>query len=229
MFSFKLFLEQSSNQLLGQVQKYAKKAGFECRDLGGHILLIKNKIKGPHVLVSGTFHGDEPSGSMAIVEVLKTNPDWLNKINVSFLPIVNPTGFSANTRNDKWGGNPNRGFIHDKNKLSKEGKVLKDNVSKMMPLDEFLTLHEDDRYDGFYFYTYKDTPLVKAMIKTGKKFFKEHNKGVTHAQGHDGSFEDYLHHQGVETICVEVPGKADLKEKVKCQVGLIECFVSQYV
>lgn len=227
MGKFRLFFERQS--IFDDLKSMSGK------HLGNDIFLISQKMKKnrQNLLIAGGFHGNEPSGPISILKILKDKPEWLNVANVSFLPLVNPTGFLENTRNDKWNNNPNRGFIHNKNKISRYGTTLKDNIDEILELakDGFLTLHEDDRKPKFFIYDsekgYKEGPIAKFLIEVGSKFFNVFKNSIIHSNLHDGSFEDFLRHKDIpNTICTEVPGKADIAKKVKCNIQLIEAFVN---
>ena len=56
-------------------------------------------------LVIGVFHGDEPQGKYLIEEYLKTN-----KIDILFIPCLNPDGMQLNKRTNANGVDLNRNF-----------------------------------------------------------------------------------------------------------------------
>ena len=199
------------------------------------ILCIRPRptLLGPKVLVSGGFHGDEVSGPWGIVEYLENN-DYPTDINLSILPLVNPTGFALSRRANYWGVGPNRGYVKGANpgeKASYEDDILKSNINILSVLskDCYIALHEDDE-EQFYFFSYgKDGDLEKKLREMGSDRFglvpKERMKLVAGSnakssegsvkEDYDSSFEHGLKDKGVKRcITVEVPGRRDFNERV---------------
>jgi protein MpaA len=65
---------------------------------------------GPHILVLGGVHGDEPEGVIAVsqiqAELLKTSPHW--DLQISLVPEFNPEGVLRKTRQNSRGVDLNR-------------------------------------------------------------------------------------------------------------------------
>lgn len=79
------------------------------------LLLIpqKPKARKKHILVAAGFHGEEIAGPWGIIKFLEeADGRLLESVNLSLLPLVNPTGFVRNQRMNQWDENPNRGFCH---------------------------------------------------------------------------------------------------------------------
>lgn len=122
----------------------------------------------PNILTAGGFHGNEPAGPWGILEFLETaDAETLKKVNHSFLPLVNPTGFAQAQRNNLFDENPNRGFVKEfidseeeidgdwsNRGPSAEGKILLQHAARLVELgrDGFTSQHEDDGLnEGFIF------------------------------------------------------------------------------
>jgi len=209
----------------------------------------------PSILIAAGFHGNEPAGVWASLWFAKNyhRMKLRQHINISFLPLVNPTGFSNNKRKNSFGNDPNRGFCHSeypelsKEELSEEGHILLKNSDRILKCAKngFLSLHEDPDETKFYVYTFEKTQepdrLSKVLLDVENKFFKPYPDGeiagvngepsgdIAHdgliLNEHDGSYEDYMFHRGVPmTSCTETPGKLDMSLRVKANVELIRAF-----
>jgi hypothetical protein len=101
-----------------------------------------------NVLITGCFHGNEPSGSHGIVEFMEQSSLNLStSVNYSFLPIVNPAGLKRNSRFNNKKLDVNRGFIESsKHELSVETKALIQNAKILSELgsDLVISFHEYD-------------------------------------------------------------------------------------
>jgi len=74
--------------------------GYLNNNLKDKIILIDHYISNelPSILIAGSFHGEEPAGAWGILKFLHDiNKNDINKINLSFLPLVNPTGVKNET------------------------------------------------------------------------------------------------------------------------------------
>jgi hypothetical protein len=204
----------------------------------------------PNVLIAAGVHGDEIAGPWGLVLALNFIEQFSN-CNVSFLPLVSPTGFVNNCRYNIYGRSPNDGWIHEHIELlSSEGRLIKGHIAQILPLakDGFLTLHEDLDHKQFYLYNMaKGDPdeLVRRMLAVGQKYFglvedsfyyqKEESdtykvhiqKGLVH-NSHDGTFEDYLFHCGVpQTNCTETPQNDVLEKRIACVIDLIKVYTTR--
>jgi hypothetical protein len=93
------------------------------------------------------IHGDEPSGPLAMLELLAENqwPDaslWL-------VPCLNPTGFRHNTRENADSIDLNRDYRHFR---SREVRAHIQFLQTLPPLHASIILHEDWEANGFYIY-----------------------------------------------------------------------------
>jgi len=252
---------------MGNLKKYTKKF-FEAvhkRDWwlnmlgvvnGSYIWLTNDGAhpdKDPRVLIVAGFHGEEIAGPWSILKWMETQPP--TKVNVSFIPIVNPTGFDLGKRYNKWNEVTNGGFIHQdifKDQPSVEGKILLKNSEflKYLAKDGFLSLHEDEASAKSYLYTFENSekpgPFSFGLRDEMEKFFEMlpdgekitvANKPEVFAETkggliyqttdfHDGGFEDYLWHEGIPRAAVtETAGKFKLDVRVKAGVATINKFI----
>lgn len=216
--------------------------GMVCRDPLWFISPKRIKREVPNILVTGTFHGEEPAGCLGILEFLESNPEKIVEgVNLSFLPLVNPTGFALGTRFNYWGDSPNSGFVESVgDKLSLEGKIILDNfdVLKRRARDGFISLHEDEDYSDFYVYSFErgDKPdsFTRMILDTGSRYFTLAK--ATCIDGApvsdscifnygDGTFEHRLFEEGIPyTAATETPGRESLRIRIQANKALIEDF-----
>jgi hypothetical protein len=208
----------------------------------------------PKMLIVAGFHGEEKAGPFAILKWMKDcDQKILDKADLSFIPIVNPIGFSKNMRYAIPGEKTNCGFCHPERKLkpSREGQILINNIDLLKPLaeDGFLSLHEDITEKNYYLYTFEKRktpgPFTMGIKEELGKFFRKALDGE-HAEidasdgSHvgpifkdglifrhcDGSFEDWLFHLGVpRAVVTETPGKYRLKRRVDAGASIISKFI----
>jgi len=216
--------------LMSRLKKITDELGFKSRELGKTnkypIQLFHSSKSGPNILIVSGMHGEEQACPWALLRYLETRPN-LN-CNLSFIPIVNPTGFVNDSRKNADGEVPNRGYVHqdderyiDKNekveeKPTKEDKILIDHLGslKKAGLDGFLALHEDDENDQYYVFAYGkkiDNGMTNALKNAGGESFgivkkddtptdtsEAETKDGVVKNDHDGSLEDALFHMGVK-------------------------------
>jgi hypothetical protein len=205
------------------------------------------------LLIGAGWHGEEPAGPWAILEWLKRcDQTKLEKLDLSFIPLVNPTGFKKNTRAGVSGMRPNRGYCHQremKEVPSPEDQILIDHVDLLRPLAQngLITLHEDNVEKSFYIYTYEHGTEPGAFTVGLKKEMKNHfpkwlhgttattsadrTEGLVIQEGVvfrlcDGAFEDWMFHMGVPKVAtIETPGRYRLKRRVEAGVAIIDKFI----
>lgn len=237
--------------LMQKVYQVAAKRGLTVQELGkidnDPLLLLTPSVlrEGPKLLVAAGFHGDEPGGCRGIIRFLENvEPTLFQALNLSFLPLVNPTGFRLGQRTNEWGEDPNRGLVHHESDRgpseplpSREGAILLQHLPllKSLAADAFLSLHEDVEYGQFYLYAFENAdkpgPFSKDLRAEATKFFSLFpdgplEGGVVHDgiifKYHDGSFEDLLFHSGVSrTASTETPGLAELEKRVEANAALV--------
>lgn len=124
-------------------------------DLGQPVFTRKAPKGAPSVYISAGVHGDEPAGPLAILECLKQRK-LSQQIHWTLIPLVNPRGLLAKTRENPEGIDINRDF--GPSPVSREARSLMACVGKAQ-FDLTLCLHEDSDGEGFYVYHHdKRTP-----------------------------------------------------------------------
>lgn len=242
------------DRLLGEIGRWAPKRNLQAITLGQvgdyPILLLEpsQPAAAANVLVSAGFHGEEPAGCWGILQFLKTAPQPLfDQVNISFLPLVNPTGFRVGRRRNDWDENPNQGFCPSslyQLKPSREGLILVHHLARLKRLaqDGFVSLHEDNQMDKFYLFTFEhsESPgaFSQALYQVESQFFEPQPDGMVEDSlvkdglvfcQCDGSFEDLLFHQGIpRSACTETPGLLDLNLRIAVNAAIITTLV-EYV
>lgn len=226
-------------------------------DVDGHqIWFLRNhdgNRHGPRLLIVGGFHGEEQAGPLGILSWLENfDPNLHPKVNLSFLPIVNPVGFNKCQRYNDEGEKNNCGFCHPESgdQPSREGVILLKNfpLLKASARHGFLSLHEDIDTTKTYLYAFERTEepsnLTLQLRGVLTQFFPElldDEYVVTDAKGKeralaqngivwklcDGSLEDYLFHEGSSHCFVtETPGKdIPIKQRILASQAIIEEFI----
>ena len=87
-----------------------KKCGWENEPLGdvGGLPLLRVTVETwrglPTVYVNGGTHGDEPSGTEAVLRFLEGRVDrWTDRFRFDVIPCLNPSGYEAGTRENSGG------------------------------------------------------------------------------------------------------------------------------
>jgi len=210
------------------------------------ILLFKPKRPietNKNILIASGFHGNEIAGPFGILKLFEEETDIFQKANISIIPLVNPTGFRKNTRNNRWEEVPNRGYVFSEEnpdiKPSREDRIIIKNIKDIIELgkDGMLSAHEDPTGEQFYCYTYDyvNSKLISNMVKIGKKYFGLIPDG-SHKIGYidngavynilDGSFDHLFSLFNIPTFCTETPGSQALSERTAAVVDLINLFVN---
>ena len=226
-----------------ELRKIVKKSGLNITTLGKvsneKIYLINNNNE-KGILIASGFHGNESAGPWSILKYLK---ETKNIGNVSFIPIVNPTGFKVCKRYNMYGEDPNRGFTDAeecKTKLSREGKILFKNINLLNESSKLgiLTLHEDCDKDDCFVYCYKNKKVARRVKKSLLKYFNQLKDGsidpsLTDAISvdgiikdcHDGSLEDYFSDKIAQCITSETPGRKNIQDRIDAGVEAIKTFI----
>ena len=101
------------------------------------------------VLLTGGVHGDEPAGVEAVLCFVEEDMvPWLEQVEFTAVPCVNPVGYVRDTRDNGAGADINRSFESaDVPEVQLAKKVLEG-----CRVDAFVDCHEDWEADGFYMY-----------------------------------------------------------------------------
>lgn len=212
---------------------------------------ISNGDKKPHLLLTAGFHGNEQGGSYGLLDFLQHAEDSLfEKVNLSFLPAVNPSGMQLGSRNNYLGQNPNRGYVSMNNNgrdLSIEGQLLVANLKEIFSAgaDGVLSLHEDDDPldKVFYVFTYEqaDRPGIfsETILKAGANYFPQMQDGYVEDtivkdgiafNDFDGTFEHRLFYEGIPLVaCTETPSGYPLEDRIGANRAIAEEFVKYFI
>jgi hypothetical protein len=238
------------DRLFGEIDRLAPERNLKAVTLGQAgefpILLLEasRPVAAASVLVAAGFHGEEPAGCWGIVRFLQTAPAWLfERVNISFLPLVNPTGFRLGKRRNDWDENANQGFCPSSllPEPSREGVILLNHLVRLKALakDGFLSLHEDVQMDKFFLYTFEPSdapgPFSQILYQAESQFFEQQPDGMVEDsmvkdglvfRHCDGTFEDLLFHEGIpRTACTETPGRLDINLRITANTAIITAFV----
>jgi protein MpaA len=116
----------------------------------------------PAVYLSAGIHGDEISGPLALLEMLR-RPDFFAAFDATIFPILNPNGLIKNLRVNAAGIDLNRDYRN-----SKSDEILS-HIQALLTLGRFdaaMMLHEDWEGIGAYLYELNDelSPTLGAEI-----------------------------------------------------------------
>lgn len=240
---------------MSRVVNNAKRKGFLIESLGkvgtGDDVYIFSpsviKPDRPNVLIAAGFHGDEAGGVYGISQFLEVNTlDFLNRVNLTILPAVNPSGLKLCRRNDYTDADPNRGYCHHECVpiLGEIGEILMHHADVLSERARhgFLTLHEDSTIEDTFYLINNDNTLdskrmLDALRQTGVRHFRCQPDGIHHehyiAEGTgswfcDSSFEDMLSHDGVSRLYVlETPALAPVELRTRAVSDIVTTFVSE--
>lgn len=164
----------------------------------------------PKMLIIAGFHGEEQAGPWAILKWLRAcDVSTFRKVDLSFIPIVNPIGFKKNQRYSIPGEKNNQGFCHPEGanackpgeKRSREGEILYNHLDMLLPLakDGYLTLHEDKLVKEYYVYTFerRQTAFTKGLKDVLEKYFRTPLDGLTTNGLTPDQLETYIGETGI--------------------------------
>jgi murein peptide amidase A len=196
----------------------------------------------PAIYLSAGIHGDEISGPMALLEILRW-PDFLAGFDVAMFPILNPNGLARDIRGNADGIDLNRDYRN-----SKSDEIIS-HILALETLGRFnaaLMLHEDFEGIGAYLYELNDElspTLGQDMIAAmGQHVPIDLRPEIEEAPAHGGvisrkdliaklgRFEDrpdwpeaiYLsvHHTRV-SFTTETPKPFPLEQRIKAQIAAV--------
>ncbi|WP_432459803.1 N-acetyl-ornithine deacetylase [Agarivorans sp. QJM3NY_25] len=201
-----------------------------------------------NVLISAGFHGEEAAGPWGMLKFLSTlDPSITEQLNLSLLPLVNPTGFKAGHRFNQFGENPNRGFLVDKGRAkpaedcSREGQLLiaQQALLKNLSQDGILTCHEDVLQHNCYVYSFEPEAAAGPFSYTLRDSLAEYfpvaadesidgcklEDGLIHNH-YDSSFESCLVKLGAKRgACSETPALEDFDQRINANCAVMQQFV----
>ncbi len=106
----------------------------------------------PHIYLSAGIHGDEISGPLALLEMLR-QPDFFAAFEATIFPMLNPDGLALGVRGNAAGIDLNRDYRNSKStEIASHIDVLK----TLGRFDAAMMLHEDFEGIGAYLYELND-------------------------------------------------------------------------
>ncbi len=114
----------------------------------GAITAWEKAGRGVTVYISAGIHGDEPAGSLALLELMDSG--WLpGNFHWLVCPALNPGGLALGTRENRQGYDLNRDYLLQQSlEIAAHARWL----SRQPVPSLFVSLHEDWESKGFYFY-----------------------------------------------------------------------------
>lgn len=206
----------------------------------------------PSVLICAGFHGEEAAANWGMLDFIsQLQTSVFQSVNLSLLPLVNPTGFIKGYRCNKKGQNPNRGFefINGQSKASDitsdEGLILLKYAKFLQTIskDGVLTCHEDILQNETYIYSFEPRPspgkFSLSMRDKLTEFFPlitdQDIDGLWPTEGiifnhFDTSFEAFLVRSGSRVgVCSETPALADFDQRIAANSALMQTFVNYII
>ncbi|MGV3772022.1 MAG: hypothetical protein ACO1QB_03910 [Verrucomicrobiales bacterium] len=187
------------------------------------------------------IHGDEPAGSLALVELVKlleANPALGEGYQLFLYPVCNPTGFDACTRFGASGKDLNREFW--KNSPEEEVRLLEAEMLEHKFLG-LVSLHSHDTSRGLYGFVRGDVlaknllePALQAAEKIIPRDLSETIDGFHAENGiistcYEGILTAPLRTTSMPfEIIFETPAQAPIPQQVKATVVALEQILSQY-
>jgi predicted deacylase len=204
------------------------------------VIKIRSKSvrKNVDLVIASGVHGEEIAGPATIVqnlaEILQTARK--DKIKLLIYPLVNAYGFEKKKRFNADGISCNSFWIHEKGVLARESKAVKKDVSRYRS-KYFLSMHEEGETEkkGFYLYAFGNIEAAEQLVKmvSGENdVFADGFDGIYGEDQirngiiydlHDGTFEDFMSHQGCRaSICTETHLKLPMEKRVAISLSLIK-------
>ncbi|QSX40138.1 N-acetyl-ornithine deacetylase [Shewanella cyperi] len=239
-----------------QLEEEVQRLGLSARTLGkagSHPVTLyqspAQKAQAPNLLISSGFHGEEAAGPWGMLHFLSgIDASLFERVNLSLLPLVNPTGFSRGHRFNLQGQNPNRGYALEGGRpasnddTSDEGKLLLEHARLLQAAsrDGILTCHEDVLEERTYVYSFEPSQLpgqfsLRLRDALGHYFplaMEGEIDGLAVKDGvifnhFDTSFESFLVRSGARFgMCSETPGKQVFDQRVLANSAVMAEFLA---
>lgn len=150
----------------------ARKAGFQIHFYGTvgryelPVMTREGEPESPHAYLSAGIHGDEPAGSLALLDLFR-NKQLPTDLHLTIVPLINPLGLELHTRENPDGIDLNRDYGLSPRSL--ESRLHKAWLTDRH-FDLAVCLHEDFEATGGYLYELKQEdapshaqPILDAM------------------------------------------------------------------
>jgi hypothetical protein len=229
-------------------------SGLKTEEIGNidglSMFLVQNDHeKGrPNIFIMGGVHGEETAGPWGILNVMMKLKLMKVNVNLSFIPIFNPYGFSKGLRFNGQLKSVNSGYFRTKSgkqELTTEGVIFQRNFIRICELAKngFLSCHEDTDQENFFIYEVhhdaKPSFICRELQTIGSYYFGKQKDGAVYTgvvkdgvvlNEKDGTIDDYLVNVGNihRAITTETPGKADINKRVYVYEQIITKFIEMY-
>ncbi len=174
------------------------------------------------------IHGDEESGVLAAVDLLERlleNPELARGYEVFVYPVVNPSGYTENSRWSRSGLDLNREFWKDSPEV--EVQVLERQLTRLQ-FAGLIALHSDDTSEGLYGFV-KGHELTRHVLEpaleaAGRVLPRNFDKSIDNFVANNGIIErgypGILSAPPTQTpkpfeIVFETPHRAPLEKQVE--------------
>jgi len=162
--------------LISRFDEAGRRRGFRVEPLttvaGCPLIALTKRVPGPRprCYVSSGVHGDEPSGPLALLNLLES--EFFDDRAVWFLmPLLNPTGFERGIRENDQSIDLNRDYRH---RQTQEVAAHVHWLQYQPRFDVSFCLHEDWEATGFYLYELNPDRLPSLaepiVARVGRKF-----------------------------------------------------------
>lgn len=187
------------------------------------------------------IHGDEPAGTVALVEFLKLlgrEPGIAEGYLIHAYPICNPTGFAKATRHSAAGVDLNREFW--RNSPHPEVQIIERELREQH-FQGLIQLHADDTSDGIYGFvrghTLSENLLKPALAEAGKVLPRNANATIDGFAAKDGIIYDA--YEGILAappqvdpvpfeLILETPHHAPIEKQVEALVVAMRTVLDEY-
>lgn len=195
------------------------------------------------ICLVGCIHGNEIAGTTSLLRYLQNGIYPENK-RIDIIPLLNPSGFIQNTRQNNYNIDLNRDYC--KNIKQKETLCFINYLKSFRP-KILWTLHEDQSCDDFYLY-YSDKNKInlwKQIVDLASNYFNIRNEEIhgddcinglichpTDAQRlelpkHKCSLENMAYSLGINYLTTETPRNFSLSRRTLCNKKIIELVLNQ--
>jgi murein peptide amidase A len=186
-------------------------------------------------------HGDEPAGSLALVQFLErlaAEPARAIGYDLCAYPCINPTGLEDGTRENRAGKDLNREFWRESEQPEVKGIEAELRTQRFHGL---ITLHADDTCEGHYGYAHgqplDDALLRPALLAAEKVFPRDRRSKIDGFNAREGVINDCFH--GILSgppeqqprpfnLIFETPAHAPLTAQVAANVAAIDAILATY-
>ncbi len=217
-------------EFYGQIERFALPA------------FTRSATKGdaaPTLYVSAGIHGDEPAGTMALLEMLRQNR-FSAAVNWTVVPLLNPLALEKRTREHPMGLDLNRDYGPEPQSIETRSHMA---WLAGRRFDLSLCLHEDYETDGAYLYELKPEKAASqahAFLAAMRPWTGiETRPMIDEMPNHNGLMEPPLHrivadrHDLPEAVrlyfanvpwiyTTETPSQKSIVDRIGAQIAVIE-------